>query len=369
MFEPVQIREKPPLFGNAPMPELMVPPSREPGLLFLHIPNFRLNDRWPLFSFGVDCTRFWLRCLNTLQMFESNFTLLVKMKVTVSACHTENSVLFIIGNRSYVPVLFHGYFFSASQLDIVVIKLDFSTESLRYYNRVCTLTLYSTFNFPVMISFIDNFLCQVKSVVLLGLDSRDLLSNCFFTIASFDCVTWDSINNILHELSPFHHTVSIDIDFLEKFVTTVHQLILFVIILTKNRIKHELYKVFVVDSIFKLVPVILETFQPLFAHKEHDLFWQERKLHNFRLWSTFLFVLLQRHQTYLAILFVIIFLDFDGVLRGLRLIRFIKKRIIFFVLISFVRGVIWRCVHHVRVCGIDVKCVLPNLTVIHFIQS
>ena len=157
-------------------------------------------------------------------MFKSDFTLLVEMEVAVSTCNAENSVLIVVGNRCNIPFFFHMNFLSSSQLDIKVVKLDFFAESLEYYYRVCTVTIYGSFDFCIMISLINDLLCDIEPVIFLGLNSSNLLSDGFFSflaIASFDGVSRDRIDNILHELSPVHHTVTINIDLGEKFVTTV----------------------------------------------------------------------------------------------------------------------------------------------------
>lgn len=172
-------------------------------------------------------------------MFKSDFTLLVEMQVAVSTCNTENSVLIIVSYRRNVPFLFHCYFLSSSQLNIKVVKFDFFAKSLEYYDRVRAVAINRTLDFSVMISLIDDLLSYIKPVVFLSLYSCNLLSDCFFSflaIASLNGIPGYSINNILHELSPIHHTVTINIDLCEQFVTTVHQLIFFVIILTIDRI-------------------------------------------------------------------------------------------------------------------------------------
>ena len=157
-------------------------------------------------------------------MFKSDFTLLVEMEVAVSTCNAENPVLIVVGNRCNISFFFHLNFLSSSQLDIKVVKLDFFAESLENYNRICTVTVNGTFDFCIMIGLINDLLCYIEPVIFLGLNPSDLLSDGFFSflaIASFDGVSRDRVNNILHELSPVHHTVTIDIDLCEKFVTTV----------------------------------------------------------------------------------------------------------------------------------------------------
>ena len=221
-----------------------------------------------------------------------------------------------------------------------------------------------------MIGLVDYLLGDVKSVIFFGLDSCDLLADSFFTflaISSFNGVPRDRIDNILHELPPFHHTVTINIDLRKKFVTTVNQLIFLVVILTINRIEHQLYEILVIDPVLKLVPVILKTLEPLFAHEEHDLLWQERKLHDLRLsCADFLLSLFQWHEVATLILVVVSF-DFDGV--HILLLIVLKERVIFIILILFVRSVFSCCINHVGVCTFDVKTLLIiicALTVIHF---
>ena len=98
VFQAIKIWEQSALFVNAPVTELKVSTSREPRLLLLHVPNPVLDHRR----------------LNALKMFQPDLTLLVEMEVAVSASYAENSVLLVVGNRRYVPLLFHRYLLSTS---------------------------------------------------------------------------------------------------------------------------------------------------------------------------------------------------------------------------------------------------------------
>ena len=53
----------------------------------------------------------------------------------------------------------------------------------------------------------------------------------FFSLASANVVSVNGINDILHELCPFHASISIDVNLLEKLEAAVHKLVpLFVVI-------------------------------------------------------------------------------------------------------------------------------------------
>lgn len=161
------------------------------------------------------------------------------MHLAISSRHAKKLAFIVKGNSSYEAALFQGNFLRMRHLKPIIIKLDLITVPLKAHDHVGRAAMQCSLNHARMIGFINHFSGQAKARKSLGSELRYFVSHrisillpttnpCSLTASN--CIRTDGLHDVLHELSPLHHAISININFLKQLVATVERLVLLVIV-------------------------------------------------------------------------------------------------------------------------------------------
>ena len=108
-----------------------------------------------------------------------------------------------------------------------------------------------------------------------------LLFDCCWTLNS---IARYSVDHVLEELCPIHASITVDVNFCEKFDAAINKFIYFIVARPNMPVKgvnDQLCKSCHIKTIIEVIPVLLERLESLLPKLEHDLLGSEVKPHNF----------------------------------------------------------------------------------------